>query len=266
MLMLAFVVGIAVAMRRAGRYRVDPLYVIDFALFVLAGSILGSRGLYIWLNWGDEYAQDPSSVLNVWEGGLAFHGGLIGGVLGAMLFCRWRQIRLSVVADLTAPSVAFGYAIARVGCFLNGCCHGGPTTVPWGVDFPLDDIPTPVHPVQLYAGLGSLILGVILLGLTRVVRVPGHLILWYLVLYSALRSFMEHFRRGFTAEPLSIWPALTQAQAASILVAVAALAVIIATRTRTGYPLPEPDPPDPEQRAESHRDRKSRKKRRKPRS
>ena len=143
-------------------------------------------------------------------------------------------------ADLVAPSLAFGYAVARIGCFLNGCCHGGPTDFIGGIDFPHDDVAGPIHPVQLYASVGSFLLGLILLWLTPKIRVPGHLAMWYLVLYSVLRSAMEHFRRGFTAEPWGPVSFLTQAQAFSILVAVIALVVVFATLKRVGYPLPEP--------------------------
>lgn len=243
LLMVAFIVGIVVAAKRAGRYRIDPLYIIDFALLVLAGSILGSRAMYIGLNWSAEYAQNPASVLSIWEGGLAYHGGLIGGVAGGFLFCWWRKARPAFVADLVAPSVAFGYAVARIGCFLNGCCHGGETHLPWAVDFPGDSYAA-VHPVQFYASAGSLAIGLVLLWAAKRVRVPGHVAMWYLVLYAVLRSAMEVFRRGFTAEPWSAWPLFTQAQAASIAAGIVALVVIIVTRQRVGYPLPEPEPPE----------------------
>ena len=218
MLMLAFVVGIIVAMKRAPRFNVEPIYIIDFALLMLAGSILGSRILYIALNWEAEYA----------------------GLVGGLIFTHWRKIRPAPMADLITPSVALGYAVARFGCFLNGCCHGGPTTVAWAVDFPGDNLGA-VHPVQLYALLGSLALGIFLIAITPLIRVPGHLSMWYLVLYSGLRSGMEHFRRGFTAEPWELVPALTQAQAFSILVAAVAIVVLVVTWKRVGYPLPEPD-------------------------
>jgi phosphatidylglycerol:prolipoprotein diacylglycerol transferase len=247
MLMLAFAAGIGIAMARAPLYRIEPLSIIDLSLFILFGSILGSRLVYILLNWQAEYAQNPVSVFNVWEGGLAFHGGLIGGTLGGWLFCRWRKVRPTLVIDLVAPSVAFGYALARIGCFLNGCCSGGPTNLPWGVDFIHDNVVGPVHPTQLYSSVGHILVGLALLRLASRIRVPGHLGLWFLSLSSMVRTLDEVFRRGYSAQPWGVLPALTQAQAASIALIVASVALLIWTRKRVGYPLPseveEPAPP-----------------------
>jgi phosphatidylglycerol:prolipoprotein diacylglycerol transferase len=249
MLMLAFAAGIYVAMQRAPLYRIDPPHIIDLSLFVLVGSLIGARVCYVLLNWGDEFASEaPREVLSVWEGGLSFHGGLIGGVLAGLLFCYWRRVRPSLVADLVAPSVALGYAIARLGCFLNGCCHGGPTNLPWGVDFPeaADDVQVHihVHPTQLYASLGSVLVAILLLWLVPRIRVPGHLAMWYLACGSVLRFFVEFLRRGYTADPWRPLSALTEAQAASLGLIIVSLIVIVATRGRVGYPLPREDQPE----------------------
>lgn len=271
MLMLAFAAGIYVAMQRAPLYRIDPPSVIDLSLFILVGSLIGARVCYVLLNWGNEFANDaPREVLSVWEGGLSFHGGLIGGVLGGLLFCWWRRVRPSVVADLVAPSVALGYAIARLGCFLNGCCHGGPTNLPWGVDFPEDKVQVHVyvHPTQLYASFGSLLVAVLLLWLVPRIRVPGHLGFWYLTFSSVVRILVESLRRGYTAHPWGPWRALTQAQAASLGLIIVSLIVIVATRHRVGYPLPPDDSSGggdgaSEQRKQKPRDRKQRRRSRK---
>jgi len=270
MLMLAFAAGICVAMQRAPLYRIDPPSVIDLSLFILVGSLLGARVCYVLLNWGAEFADGaPREVLSVWEGGLSFHGGLIGGVLGGLLFCRWRRQRPSLVADLVAPSVALGYALARLGCFLNGCCHGGPTNLPWGVDFPEAEklqVHVYVHPTQLYASLGSLLVAVLLLWLAPRIRVPGHLGMWYLVLGSAVRFLVEFLRRGYTAHPWGPWEVITQAQAASLGLIIVALIVIAATRHRIGYPLPPDDSADrgaETSQPSKQRDRKQRRRSRK---
>jgi phosphatidylglycerol:prolipoprotein diacylglycerol transferase len=237
MLMLAFAAGIGIAAARAPMYRIEPLNIIDLSLFILFGSIIGSRVVYILLNWSTEYAQEPMSVFNVWEGGLAFHGGLIGGTLGGWLFCLRRRIRPMFVADLVAPSVAFGSSLARIGCFLNGCCAGGPTNLPWGVDFLHDTVHGPVHPTQLYSGLGHILVGLALLHLAPRIRVPGHLGLSFLVLSSIMRTFDEVFRRSYSAQVWGWLPALTQAQAVSVALIFLSVALMLWTRRRVGYPL-----------------------------
>jgi phosphatidylglycerol:prolipoprotein diacylglycerol transferase len=243
MLMLAFGAGIGIAMARAPMYRLDPLVIVDLSLFVLFGSILGARVVYILLNWSHEYARDPMSVLNVWEGGLAFHGGLIGGTVGGLAFARWRGLRPTCLIDLVAPSVAFGYVVARIGCFINGCCHGGPTNLPWGVDFLTDTVPGAVHPTQLYSALGHILVGLALLALAPRVKVPGHLGLWFLALSSGVRIVDEVTRRGYTADPFGPLSWLTQGQAASVALIIVAASWIWATRRRVGYPVPAPAPP-----------------------
>jgi phosphatidylglycerol:prolipoprotein diacylglycerol transferase len=141
------------------------------------------------------------------------------------------------VADLLAPSVAFGYSLARIGCFLNGCCAGGPTKLPWGVDFLHDNVQGPVHPTQLYSGLGHILVGLALLWLAPRIRVPGHLALWFLTLSSTVRTFDEVFRRSYSAQVWGWLPALTQAQAASIAIILLSVALLLWTRKRVGYPL-----------------------------
>ncbi len=235
MLMLAFGAGIVIAMQRASRYGIAPPDIVDLSLFVLVGSIIGSRAFYVALNWQREFADHPRAVLNVWEGGLAFYGGLMGGTLGGLLFAHWRQVRVRMLADLVAPSLAFGYAIARLGCFLNGCCHGGPTHLPWGVVFPDSAFLGPVHPAQLYSAFLSWVVGVGLLAIAPRVRVPGHVALWYLVLSSGERIFTEVFRHGYTGEPLSFLPALTQAQGLSILIIAFSLTTLFLTRKGARY-------------------------------
>ena len=134
------------------------------------------------------------------------------------------------MADLVAPSIAFGYAVARLGCFLNGCCHGGPSHLPWAVVFPESAALGPVHPAQLYSALMSWAVGVALIYITPAIRASGHLFLWYLVLSSVERIITEVFRRGYSGDIWKPWPALTQAQGLSILLILMSLAVILLTR------------------------------------
>ncbi|MGQ9732123.1 MAG: prolipoprotein diacylglyceryl transferase [Candidatus Zipacnadales bacterium] len=256
MLMLAFAAGIGIAMSRAPRYQIEPYHVIDLSLFVLLGSILGARLFYIILNWDSDYANNPASVLNVWEGGLTFHGGLLGGTILGYLFCRWRRIRPTLMIDLVAPSLAFGYALARIGCFINGCCSGGPCNLPWAVDFQTDTVAGIVHPTQLYSSIGHVLVGLVLLKLATRVRVPGHVGLWFLVLSSIVRGFVEVFRRGYSANEWALIPAITQAQAASLAIIIFAVVLLIRTRKRIGYPLPPIETstlsPEPQRASRSH--------------
>ncbi len=212
---------------------------LDVVLYVLIGAIIGARLVYVLLDWRD-YSSQVGQTLALWQGGLSFHGGVAGGLLaGAIYAWRSRQSLLKL-SDVAAPSIALGYAFGRIGCFLNGCCYGTPTDLPWGVVFPqavgADGAPitAPVHPTQLYGVLASLAIFALLVRLSGHLRRPGHPLLAYLVLYSIYRFPLEYLRRGVTAVPLSFLPELTVGQFASAIVAVAALVTMAVTWPRGG--------------------------------
>ncbi len=217
--------------------QIDADTLIDVTLAILVGAVLGARLLAVVLNWSD-FSGNPADILKVWEGGLSFHGGLLGGIVGAALYISRREVSFFRVADLLTPSIAIGYAVTRVGCFLNGCCWGTPSDLPWAIPLPHisgpGDPTVPRHPAQLYAALGSMLIFGLLLVARRRLRVPGHLFLSYLIFYSAMRSVVEIFRRGASAEIYTPVPALTVAQFASIWIALAAAVIMLATRGRTG--------------------------------
>ncbi len=220
MLVLAFASGTLWAMREARRRGLAPERMLDAGLAALVGGLVGGRALYVIL---DPYTTWRDFPL-VWHGGLSFHGGLIGGIIAVAIYALLSRTGLALILDSGAPAMALGYAVGRIGCFLNGCCYGAPTRLPWGVRFlsPASGQPTPPsHPAQLYASAGSLIVFALLLALRRRARGGGQLFIAYLGLYGVMRFIIELWRRGYTAELL--WGPLTQAQVASIGMAVLAL-------------------------------------------
>jgi len=225
LLMLGFLAGVLLSRREARRLRLSPEVPLDLGIWVLIAGVVCARALFVALNWAD-FAARPLEVLYVWrEGGLSFHGGLLGGVLAGMLFAHRRGISFWTLADTVTPGLALGYGIARFGCLLNGCCYGGPTGLPWGLRFPLwpdSQITTePSHPTQIYAALGSFLILAGLMAVRGRLKGQGQLFLLYLMLYAPLRSAIEVLRKGYTARVLL--DGLTEAQAASIVIFVAAL-------------------------------------------
>ena len=225
MLMLGFLAGILLVSRQAKRLGLAPELAVDLGLWTLIGGVLGARAAFVALNWGD-FSARPLEGLYVWQvGGLSFHGGLAGGAVAALLLAWRRKLSFWTLGDVGAPGIALGYGIARFGCLLNGCCYGGPTSLPWGLRFPLypdSGITTePSHPTQVYAALGSfLILGVLLWARSRL-STRGQLFLLYVALYAVMRGAVEVLRRGYTARALA--DGITQAQAASAVMLVAAV-------------------------------------------
>ncbi|MCC6728191.1 MAG: prolipoprotein diacylglyceryl transferase [Chthonomonadales bacterium] len=230
--LLALWYAMAAARRRmAGRAPgapgvVTPEHVFDAAVVGLPIGILGTRLLYVALNWG-AFRDDPLSAFKLWEGGLSFMGAFLAFFYLAW-YCRKHRLSFLEMADLTAPGFALAYAFGRIGCFLNGCCYGHPCELPWAVRFPDEHtagmLTPPSHPAQLYATLINLAMFVVLDRWSRVTTRRGELLTGYLLLYCAYRFVIEEFRRGATAAVYAF--GLTQAQlfcAAAIPVLVLAL-------------------------------------------
>lgn len=236
MLIVAVVVGLwwlGLSLRSYGITAVQPL---DFALFILIGGIVGARVLFVILNW-EQYTGAPLTIFSVWEGGLSYHGGVTGAVASAYLFSRLRGIDFRLLADLGAPATALGYSLARIGCFLNGCCYGDACSPNWplGMVFPPNtDAGTPqvpIHPTQLYASFASILIFYVLCKVQPHIKARGNLFLLYLVLYSVYRFVNEFFRRGVSAKVFEPLAPLTEAQVASIVIGTVALVWILIRRS-----------------------------------
>jgi len=225
LLMIGFIAGILLSRREARRLGLSPEIPLDLGIWLLVAGVVMARGMYVLLNWS-AFAARPVEILYIWrEGGLSFHGGLLGGVLAGLEFARRQGLRFWTVADMATPGLALGYGIARFGCLLNGCCYGAPTDLPWGMRFPLwPDSPImtdPSHPTQIYSALGSFLVLAVLLLVRNRLKVRGQLFLLYLMLYAPVRAGVEVFRNGYTARALV--GDITEAQVASAVIFAAAL-------------------------------------------
>ncbi|MCZ7584217.1 MAG: prolipoprotein diacylglyceryl transferase [Deltaproteobacteria bacterium] len=160
----AFAVAITLVYRRAPKEGLDPQVVANCAILVIVGTLVGGRALFVITQWSS-YADNPLSVFYFWQGGLVFYGGAIGSFITVLIY-RWfiQREALLPISDLMAPYAGLGLAIHRGGgCFMNGCCYGHPTQVPWGVHFPIDHHGVEIwgaeaylHPTQLYESLNGL--------------------------------------------------------------------------------------------------------------
>ncbi|MGC8861362.1 MAG: prolipoprotein diacylglyceryl transferase [Armatimonadota bacterium] len=222
MLVIGFVLGVGRAARIARGRGIAPEKIWDLGLIVLLSGVVGARLVYVLLDLPNESFRE---FFEVWNGGLSFHGGLIFALVFGWLFVRRVGIPFLVAADFSAPSAALGYAITRIGCFLNGCCYGAPTTLPWAVRFEDHGVITPPsHPTQLYATLANLIVFYLLTRLEKMNRAPGFVFTSYLGMYSVYRLLIEFLRKGYTAEPWLL--GLTHAQWVSLGVLAGCAAVI----------------------------------------
>ncbi len=153
MVMLGCLAGVVVVLWRARKERVDKNHIWDIWMWCLIGGFTGARALYVYLFW-PQFKGNLIKVLYIWEGGLAFQGGLVCAILCSYIYCKVKRLSAAKYFDMFAAGVILGYGFARVGCFLNGCCHGRVTDVPWAVTYParapIDAKGTP-RPAPAYA-------------------------------------------------------------------------------------------------------------------
>ncbi len=205
-LALAFLVGIWVALKRAKRSDLKAESIMDLAIVVLLSSVAGSRFFYVIFHW-EEFKGRLWDIVNpvhpggdISISGLSMVGGVLLAIISAMLFLYLKKLEIWKIADIVSPSFILGLAIARIGCFLNGCCFGKPSSIFWSMTFP-PDCPagyvfplTPIHPTQLYSSVGALLVLFGLLYLEKHKSFDGFTFWLMLILYSANRFIIDFFR------------------------------------------------------------------------
>jgi phosphatidylglycerol:prolipoprotein diacylglycerol transferase len=166
-------------------------------VWATVGVVLGGRLGYILFYNIAYYADHPLRALEIWRGGMSFHGGMLGVILAMILFCRRRHIPFLGFSDLIACATPIGLFLGRIANFINAELYGRSTIVPWGVIFP-NGGPVPRHPSQLYqAFLEGMVLFIVLYMLWRSewVRMRmGLLSGAFLLGYGIFRSIAELFR------------------------------------------------------------------------
>ena len=197
----AMAVGLWLAYRDARRRGVDPEELLKASELALLGGLVGARLYYVAFNW-DYYSRALPKIIAVWEGGLAIHGGLLGGLLLGGGYAWWKRLPLPRYLDIVAPSLALGQGIGRWGNFFNEEAFGTPTSLPWKLYISPPHRPLLYaqeeffHPTFLYEALWDFLVFALLLWVLRdrVARAPTCLFWMYLGLYSVGRLIVEGFR------------------------------------------------------------------------
>ena len=218
----AIVVATLVMMKRAPGHNIKRDDLLDILICAVPLGIVGARLYYVIFNW-NYYSINPVQIFNLRAGGLAIHGGLILGIIGALVIIKYKGYSFFNVLDLAAPAIALGQAIGRWGNYFNSEAHGGPTDLPWAIIVDGEA----VHPTFLYESLWCLILFFILLAVDRKRQFTGQVICLYGILYSIERFFVEALR----TDSLMIGP-LKQAQVISIVIIVICVILYFILRKR----------------------------------
>lgn len=228
---LGFVAGLILATLKARQERIPFERMVDLFFYTLFSSILGSRALFVLINFSS-YREHPLQIFKLWEGGLVFYGGLVLAVAVSIWYMKWHRLPIWKLADLFSPFVALGLFFGRIGCFLAGCCYGKETSLPWAVVFTNPDslarLNVPLHPTQLYDAANGLAIFSFLKWMEKRKSFEGQIFWLFLFLYSVTRFFIEMLRgdpRGFVLGGL-----LSTSQAAGILLAISSLFMLFYLR------------------------------------
>ncbi len=167
----------------------------DLLTYIMVGVILGGRLGWVLFYGGAIYWQQPWRILEIWKGGMSFHGGLLGCLGASWWFCRKKQFSWPHIADILTILAPIGLFFGRVGNFINGELYGRPTAGNWGVVFPSDAYRLPRHPSQLYEALleGPILL-LFLLGIQRLHLKHGAVAACFVLGYGMARFAIEFVR------------------------------------------------------------------------
>lgn len=231
-------IGLWLAMKEAERLGWNKDLLIDFLIYAVPIAIIFARIYYVTFEW-ERYSDGPLwKVIAIWEGGIAIHGAVIGGVVTAIVFSRVRKIPFWQLADIVAPSLILGQAIGRWGNFMNQEAHGGP--IPEGSvlydilpDFILQQMTidgVTYQPTFLYESLWNILIFVLLIYIRRQWNpIRGEIFLTYAIMYSIGRFFIE----GMRTDSLYVVGDLRTAQLVSILTIIIGLILIFYRRKTT---------------------------------
>jgi len=198
---LSFIIGYYLICYLAKKQGVlpDRESVAELVSYLVGGVMFGGRLGYVLFYNLPHYLHHPAEIVAVWDGGMSFHGGLIGVIVATLLFSRKTGIRFLSLAELVVPVAPLGLFLGRLGNFINGELWGRPTNVAWGIIFPrapmVNGMMVPRHPSQLYeAALEGLVLFTVLWTMAQRRLPEGVLFGTFLTLYGLFRCYVEFFR------------------------------------------------------------------------
>ena len=212
---LAFGLIYLLASRNLSKFSKDRLENLMF--YGLLGAVIGGRVGYMLFYNAGQLAEDPLSLFYFWQGGMSFHGGLLGVLMSCFLLSRQWSLRFFEVMDFIAPYVPIGLGTVRIGNFLNSELLGRPTEMPWGVIFPTDPFGLARHASQLYQAVGEgIVLLFFMLWYSRKPRPHMAVSSMFLIGYGVVRCFTEAFREPDAHIGFDLFGLISRGQVLSI--------------------------------------------------
>lgn len=216
----------------------------DFAFWAMLSIVVGGRVGYVLFYNLPYYLANPAQMLNTLDGGMSYHGGMVGLMLAAILFTRSKGGNWLSSLDLLGAVATIGILLGRLANFINAELYGAPTTLPWGVVFPTDPLQTPRHPSQLYeAALEGLLLFLIIRIVTHVfygLRRPGLVAGIFAIGYALSRILVEFVRLPDSQLGYLYGGWLTMGQVLSLPILLGGVILVIYAATRRDSQLNRP--------------------------
>ena len=228
-ILLGIVVAAIITNRRLTKRGAESWVVIDIALPAVILAFVGARAYHVLTHWGFYFSGDrewwnptqQDAIWNIWDGGIAIFGALLGGALGAWIGCRWAGVRFTAFADALAPGLILAQAFGRFGNWFNQELFGLPTDLPWGLEIDSSNSSIPAglpegtlfHPTFLYEVVWNVLGAIVLVWLGRRASMQwGRLLAVYLIWYGAGRAVWESIRIDpsdvFLGLRTNVWAAL----------------------------------------------------------
>ncbi len=220
---LALFLATIIMQKRAKKLGIKEDIAVDMVLVCMPVAIVGARLYYVIFNYS-YYQGDFIKMINIRQGGLAIHGGVISGLIAGYIFTRIKKLDFWQLADIAAPALVLGQAIGRWGNYFNSEAHGGATDLPWGIM--VNGVK--VHPTFFYEFISNLIVFGILIYFRDKKKFQGEIFALYAVLYSIGRFFIE----GLRTDSLMLGP-LRVAQVVSLVAIVFGCGFIFIMRKKS---------------------------------
>ncbi|MGD7043391.1 prolipoprotein diacylglyceryl transferase [Jeotgalibacillus proteolyticus] len=233
------ILGYILANREADRLGMPKDMFADLLIWAVPIAIISARIYYVIFQW-DFYSQNPGAIIQIWNGGIAIHGALIGSVATGVIYARIKGLSFWKIVDIAAPSIILGQMLGRWGNFINQEAHGGEVSrsfleslfIPdWIIDqmyINIDGTFAYYHPTFLYESLWNLAGLILLLLLRKINPRRGEIFLTYVIWYSIGRAFVE----GLRTDSLMLTETIRVAQLLSVVLIIVAIAIMIYRRKK----------------------------------